>query len=65
MSQEQNTDVNAIDRGMPATGRMRLGGVIDEAWRDIVSGTSHAFMLMLIVAVLIGGLSAADLFSIR
>ena len=44
---------------------MRLRGVVDEAWRDIVSGTSHAFMLMLILAALVDGLSAADLFSIR
>ncbi|MDC7285117.1 hypothetical protein CQR47_1158 [Bifidobacterium thermophilum] len=65
MSREQDTVAPAIDRDTAATGRMRLRGVVDEAWRDIVSGTSHAFMLMLILAALVGGLSAADLFSIR
>lgn len=65
MSREQDTVAPAIDRDTAETGRMRLRGVVDEAWRDIVSGTSHAFMLMLILAALVGGLSAADLFSIR
>ena len=65
MSREQDTVAPAIDRDTAATGRMRLRGVVDEAWRDIVSGTSHAFMLMLILVALVGGLSAADLFSIR
>ena len=49
MSREQDTVAPAIDRDTAATGRMRLRGVVDEAWRDIVSGTSHAFMLMLIL----------------
>ena len=59
MSREQDTVAPAIDRDTAETGRMRLRGVVDEAWRDIVSGTSHAFMLMLILAALVGGLSAA------
>lgn len=50
MSREQDTVAPAIDRDTAETGRMRLRGVVDEAWRDIVSGTSHAFMLMLILS---------------
>lgn len=34
-------------------GRMHLRGVLDEAWRDITSGTTHAALFALVLAVLI------------
>lgn len=34
-------------------GRMLLHGVLDEAWRDITSGTTHAALFALVLAVLV------------
>ncbi|MFR0555734.1 hypothetical protein [Pseudoscardovia radai] len=55
MNGHNNTNDDGIDGGAigsDGVGRMHLRGVLGEAWRDIASGTTHAALFAMVLAVL-------------